>query len=365
VVGAGRAVRAALAQKILGLYYAPRLRTFYVALNAARVAVGDKLKVGELAAIENSVVAAMRAAFARDLEHCPAVRVGFGLPHADLVAVDNRSVVHWAARAAATLRRIWKPITVAALFGFGMTATAAADGTNGNEPAVSQTNVKLSGAGGGVDGKDAWEFNGALTAPLGQSMGLQVEGGLLGVDNDDTIYGGAAHLFTRDPDKYLLGLFAAYAEETDFDLDALRIGAEAEIYMKQISILAQAGYQFSDSVGDTAFGSIDLRWYATDNFYLSAGGNFEENVTQGRLGAEFMPGFSALPGLAFNVRGVVGDDDYESVMGGITYYFGANDSLKNRHRKQDPDSALLGLFQSIEQERARLESIYGTSLTPQ
>ena len=33
-----------------------------------------------------------------------------------------------------------------------------------------------------------------------------------------------------------------------------------------------------------------------------------------------------------------------------------------RRRKQDPDSALFGLFRSAEQERAALEKIYGASM---
>ncbi len=59
------------------------------------------------------------------------------------------------------------------------------------------------------------------------------------------------------------------------------------------------------------------------------------------------------------MQGVIGDDDYDSIMGGITYYFGSNASLKDRHRRQDPDSALLNLFHSVEEERSRLNAIYG------
>ena len=362
LVAAGAQVRAALDGKLFGLYYAPRLRTFYVALKAAALAHGDKLKVGTLADIERSVTAAMTAAFSPALDEAPAVRVGFGLPAASLVAVDARSVTHWSARIARAVRRMWKPVTLAALFGAGLTAGAQADG-GARQPAVSETNLKLSGSGGTIDDESAWQAGAALTAPLGQFTGVQLEGGATGSD-DDTVWGAGVHLFTRDPDKYLLGLFAAYAKEDNFDFDATRVGAEAEIYLNQISIMAQAGYQFSDGGpaggnGDTAFGSIDLRWYATNNFAITVGGNFAEDVTQGELGAEFMPGFSALPGLAFNVKGVVGDDDYHSVMGGITYYFGSDASLKDRHRKQDPDSALFGLFQSVQQERAKLDAIYG------
>jgi len=361
LVAAGRDIRAALDARLFGLYYAPRQRTFFVALKAQGLAHGEKIRVADLAEIERSVSNAMTSAFAGAIVDCPAVRVGFGLPAAGLVAVDARSTVHWTTRVARAVRRLWKPLTLAALFGAGL-----ATGAQAREPAVSETNLKLSGSGGVADDDSAWQAGGALTAPLGQFTGVQLEAGGSGVD-DDTTWGAGIHLFTRDPDKYLIGLFAAYAQEDNFDIDATRVGLESELYFSQFSVLAQLGYQFSDSFAgfdnDTPFGSIDLRWYATDNFFLSGGGYFEEDVALARLQAEFMPGFSALPGLAFNIKGTVGDDDYESILGGITYYFGSDASLKDRHRKQDPDSALLNLFHSVEQERAKIQAFYGAQQT--
>jgi len=359
LVNASRAVRASISGKLFGLYYAPRVRTLYVALKASSLANGEKVKVSELASIESAVVDAMKSAFAAKLEDCPAVRVGFGLPQAHLVAVDTRSIVRWTSHLVRAAKRFWKPITVAALFGFGMAGTAAADGDgSGRAPAVSETNLKLSGSGGQTDDDKSWSVAAGLTVPVGQFTGVQLEAGGLGVD-DDSVFAAGAHIFTRDPDKYLLGLFASYAKEDQFSLEAEQVGAEAELYLAQVSILAKAGYQFSDQLGDRAFGGIDLRWYATDNFAITAGGAFQEDQNQGHLTAEFMPGLSALPGLAFNVQGVVGDDDYHSIMGGITYYFGSNASLKDRHRRQDPESSLLNLFHSVEQERSRLQAIYG------
>jgi hypothetical protein len=195
---------------------------------------------------------------------------------------------------------------------------------------------------------------GALTLPAGPVWGIQVEGAAAGLD-DDTSVGLAGHIFTRDPDQYLLGLFAAYASEDKFDLDATRIGAEAEIYLDQVSLLAKAGYQFSDTLGDGFAGNVELRWYLDDNFAVGGGASFEKNTTLGHGSVEWMPGFSALPGLAFRVDGTYGEDDYDSILGGLTYYFGADASLKDRHRRQDPDSALFGLFKSVEQERTRLQ----------
>ncbi|MCE9522122.1 MAG: hypothetical protein K8S25_06785, partial [Alphaproteobacteria bacterium] len=330
------------------------LRTFYVSLETARVAAGEKLKVAELARIEQAVLKSVGAAFSPAAGDCPSVRVGFGMPSASLVPVDQRSVMRWGQQTLRAVRRYWKPVTVAALFGLGGAAAAKADA-----PAVSEANLKVSGNFGNVIDDYAWQVQGQFTAPIGEDFGLQLEGGGGAVNGHD-FYGVGGHLFTRDPELYLLGLFGGYAQAGDFDLEVARAGAEAEFYLSDLTVLATAGYQFSGTDQlDGAFGSIDLRWYVTNNFYLSGGGMVEKDKLYGRAGFEWQPGFMALPGLAFNATGVWGDDDYRSIMGGMTYYFGSNASLKDRHRKQDPDSALLSLFQSVQQEQARLCAAYG------
>jgi hypothetical protein len=154
-------------------------------------------------------------------------------------------------------------------------------------------------------------------------------------------------------------VFGAYAEASDFGIDVTRAGAETEIYLDALTISATAGYQFSSAIGDAAFGSIDLRWYVTNNFYVSGGAMLEDDRAYGRFATEWQPGFAALPGLAFNAQGVWGADDYHSIMGGLTYYFGVPASLKDRHRRYDPDTALFSLFQSVQQEQQRLCAAYG------
>ncbi len=351
LVEASHAVRASLTDKVRGLYYAPMLRTYYVTLEASRVIVGDKVKVSELASIERAVLAAVAGAFVS--QECPSVRVGFGLPAASLVPVDQRSVMGWASRVAGAVRRYWKPVTVAALFGFGSASVARAAG-----PAVEAPNFKLGGQFGEVIDDETWLVQGQFAAPLGNKFGFQADAAIGDVAGHD-LYGAGGHLFTRDPDSYLLGVFAAYAQSSDLGMDLTKVGAEGEIYLNAITISGAAGYQFSSALGDGAFGSIDLRWYVTNNFYVSGGGEFSEDNSTVNARAEWQPGFSALPGLAFNAQGVWGEDDYHSVMGGLTYYFGESASLRDRHRKYDPDSALLSLFQQVQQEQQKLCAQYG------
>lgn len=353
LVDGATSVRASLGSKLVGLFYAPRLRTLYVALSSKALAIGDKVKIAELADIERTILSSLRAAFAGQTTDCPAVRVGFGIPRTELVPVDQMSVSGFGRRVAQVLTRYWKPAAIAAMLGFGAAGTAAA-----REPAVSAPNLKVVAEAGETNTDSAWVVGGGLTLPVGEQWGLQIEGGAAGL-GDDNVYGTAAHLFTRDPDKYLLGLFAAYASEEDFGLEATRVGAEAEIYLNQVSILAKAGYQFSESVPEGFVGDIELKWYLTDNFAVSGGAGLDENSTLGHGSIEWMPGFGALPGLAFRVDGSVGEDDYHSILGGLTYYFGADASLKDRHRKQDPELELIKLFRAVELEREKLCTQYG------
>lgn len=343
--------RERLGKKMASAFYAPRERTLYISLDAQRLALSDKFKIAELAGIEKAMLASLQNAFGAASD-CPRIRLGFGLPKTALVAVDHWSVISSLSLTVHTFLSYWKPAAIAAVLGFGATAAAA------KEPAVSQINLKVVGEAGSTNDQSAWVAGGGLTAPLGESWGIQVEAGASGVDGDTTT-GVAGHIFTRDPDKYLLGIFAAYAAEDRFDLEATRIGAEAELYLDQVSILAKAGYQFSGKSDDSFVGSVELKWYVSENFALSGGASTSEQTTIGHAGVEWQPGFSALPGLAFRVDGRFGEDDFDSVLGGITYYFGADASLKDRHRKQDPDLALIELFKSIEQERNKLCAAYG------
>jgi hypothetical protein len=356
LVDGSAAVRALLGRKVTGLFYAPRQRTLYVALNSSELAVGDKIKVAELAVIERSIVQAMRETFAHKIAECPAVRVGFGIPRTELVPVDQMSAGSWTTSFAGRIRRYWKPAALAALLGFGTAGSATAA-----DPAVSAPNLKVVGQAGKANDDSAWLVGGGLTLPLGHDWGAMIEGAAANVGGD-SVYGAAAHVFTRDPDSYLLGLFAAYANEEDFALEATRVGAEAEIYLNQISLLAKAGYQFNGGTGsakDGGFGDVEVKWYVTDNFAMSAGASVQDKSTFGHGSVEWQPGFSALPGLAFRVDGSVGEDDYHSILGGITYYFGTDASLKDRHRRQDPELELITLFKQVEQEREKLCAQYG------
>ncbi|MEQ1755685.1 MAG: hypothetical protein ABL973_16310 [Micropepsaceae bacterium] len=351
MVSVSRRVREQLGARARGFYYAPLLRSYYVVLNKSET--GKPISLSDLTQIEDTVVESVKASFHGFDGAVPAVRVGFVVPKTNLVPVDIASVESWRSRLGTVAQRYWKPATIVALFGFGLSTPAHAEG-----PAVSEPNLKLRGSAGQVIDDFSWNVEGDFTAPLSEKIGVALEAGMGQRDQND-YWGAGGHIFARDPETYLIGLFAAYSQGNEFNVDLTRVGGEFEFYFQDITVSGSGGYQFSADLGDKAFGSLDFKWYADENFAISAGafGDKDDAFARGRL--EWQPGFAALPGLAFNAEGVLGEDDYHSVMGGLTYYFGTPANLKDRHRKQDPESALFGLFQAIQLEQQRLCEQYG------
>ncbi len=230
-----------------------------------------------------------------------------------------------------------------------VTVMAALSPALAREPAVSALNFKVTAQGGHVEEEDAWLGLVQGTASIAPAWGVQGEAGVFGLDGE-TAYGLAGHVFTRDPAQYLLGGFAAWVHADDLDLDVGRLGVEGEYYLEKLTLTVNTGYQFGDSfIDDTWFGEAQVRWYLDNDFALQGGVAFTDDVAVTSFGAEWLVGTgSSLPGLALRGDVHLGDNSFDSVMGGITYYFGPDANLKDRHRKQDPDSALFDLLQAVE-----------------
>ncbi len=239
---------------------------------------------------------------------------------------------------------LMRPALAAAVAVAGVVSPALA-----REPAVSALNVKGTAQAGPVEDEGSWLGVVALTAPISNEWGVQGEAGAFGFDGDPA-YGLAGHVFTRDPSMYLLGAFGAFAHTDDADLDAGRIGVEGEYYLEHLTFIANTGYQFGDhNVNESWFGEARVSWYATDDFALSGGVAFDDERAITEFGAEWLVGGgSALPGLALRGDVLIADDGVDSTLLGIVYYFGPDASLKDRHRKQDPESALFDLLQAVQ-----------------
>jgi hypothetical protein len=233
------------------------------------------------------------------------------------------------------------PALLAAL-GIG-TATARAQDTL-QQPAVSGLNGEFSVMGGVHGEEPAILGEGALVVPLGDQFGARWDG-LVGNIDGNLVGGVAAHLFWRDPRVGLLGVAGGYlGYDTPGGAHGTGIIAgEGEVYFDHVTISALAGQQFSDDPKNDGFvGRVDLEWYPTDDFLLTAGveTNPQANVL-GRFGAEYMPGFDALPGLSAFAGGAFGNDGFQRAFAGVRYYFGQSDTLKARHRNDTFRSHLL------------------------
>jgi hypothetical protein len=220
--------------------------------------------------------------------------------------------------------------------------------------AVSAPNGKL-GAFGGViaDDEEAYGAFGAFALPLGQSFGLQIDG-MVGNADDDLFYGVASHLFWRDPSVGLLGFYASYAKwdssstiEADTGPEGAvqditggevgKVGLEAEAYLGRISLEGMLAYQFGDEEGVAGKGTI--AFYPTDDvrFDLSVS-HLEGPGFSGGVGVEWAP--PAAMGLALFADASINEDEDVRAFGGVTFYFGQQKSLIQRHREDDPDVEL-------------------------
>jgi hypothetical protein len=215
-------------------------------------------------------------------------------------------------------------------------------------PAVSGFNTKFSAEGGVYDDEGAGLVQGSLTTPLGHAFGFQVDG-VVGTIDSDTLGGGGAHLFTRDPSKYLLGVYGSYHSWDSIDIT--RLAAEAELYRGRITLSGIAGWEDVDVPGtkggltvttrddDHFFTELDLSFYPQDNMRISGGYRYENEESLGAVEFEYMPGWAGMPASIF-ASGNFGDSDHTRATGGIRFYFGAerNKSLIRRHREDDPGS---------------------------
>jgi opacity protein-like surface antigen len=219
------------------------------------------------------------------------------------------------------------------------------------KPAVSGINGKIEAIYGWYDIDGAGDdINllagaGAISVPITNAFGLQVDGALgrYSGAGDATGYGVGAHLFWRNPDLALVGLYGDYQRVSDFDVTTWRLGVEAELYLDRISLEGFAGAERVDfAVGDETYfsGEAIAALYLTDDFRIHAGAGHRFDELFGIVGAEAMLPFGA-NNIALFTDGTF-SEDATSVRAGVRVYFGeAGKSLKARHREDDPKIRLL------------------------
>lgn len=214
--------------------------------------------------------------------------------------------------------------------------------------AVSGVNGKFDAAGGFVDGKagDGGRAHvlGSISMPLSCAWAVQLDAGIGDFDGK-TSGGVAAHVFTRDPSSYLLGVYTQYGALGSEDI--WRVGAEASSYLGNISLDALVGVEDTDKRNTDLFAALTLGYYPQDNLRLDIGYYRFLDIDSAGAGFEYLLDNSLLgsPVSLFAV-GAVGDRDYATVFGGVRVYFGGPDkSLIRRHREDDPSA--LPIFQLL------------------
>jgi hypothetical protein len=241
-------------------------------------------------------------------------------------------------------------LTAILSFGFIGAAAMAADVDYASTAAVSAINGKVEFGGGFADDSDHSSdgvfYGGAsLSVPLGNMFGLQADLAAKNMFND-TAVGGNVHLFTRDPNSYLLGVIAGYGDAGK--ANAAWAGGEAEFYLGNVSIEASAGYLNVDPSNgrskDKAFAFGDVAFYPVENFRLALGASSVAGFESGHATAEYL--LDAMP-VSFKVKGEVGENKFAAVTAGVSFYFGGDSSTKSlmrRHREDDPRNKVLDIF---------------------
>ncbi len=235
-------------------------------------------------------------------------------------------------------------IRIACLIAF-LVAPAAAMAQG---PAVSDPNAKLSLEGGQYDGEQSALALGSYAIPLGHEFGLQADGALGRID-EDTMGGGGLHLFTRDPSRYLLGLYGSY--HTWEAIDIWRAAAEVQLYVGRFSLDGLGGYEsvavpgtiggltVLDPHDDHVFGQVDLAYYPSDDLKLYGGYRYVNEASLGAAGIEYLLRTSGSPVSLF-AKADFGEAQYNRITGGLKFYLGPNPqkSLIARHRTEDPEN---------------------------
>jgi hypothetical protein len=224
--------------------------------------------------------------------------------------------------------------------------------------------------GGGADTRYAndggfFGATGILAVPLGPNFGTQIEGTVIG-QHGDAYLSLADHLFWRDPQKGLVGLYGAVSHYNGLDgTTAWRAGAEAEAYYGRITLRGIAGAEHGNkgTVDDGTFISsfdlktrffdmVDVVYYPTDNWNVFAGHRYVGGKNALALGTEYLAWSNGGMAVGLFAEGRIGEDKYKALWGGVKIHFGTKEkSLIRRDREDDPNTwepdSLFGISNSI------------------
>ena len=212
-----------------------------------------------------------------------------------------------------------------------------------------------------LQSSQGYMMQGAVSLPLGRQFGLQIDAGALhgtveteGVafaaqDLGIKAYGVGGHLFWRDPE---IGLLGVYGQQTIYDLEDIdithtRLGVKGEAYLGDFTVKGFAGRDVADfgffGEGTYWAASGEVDFYITDDLLVKAGIEHSFNATTGFAGVEAAFSDAKIASSLFAEASF--SESETTAMAGIRFYFGGEaKSLKRRHREDDPD---VNLFDNL------------------
>ena len=336
-------LRSALGYGLRGVYLEPDSRTLYLACRPKEFLEGgavDDAKQQRVEADAKAAVSGWRAEAPASFDL--SVRLCFELPAMPLLPIDAASLDK-SFRRLPWMARLHSQLIVggiATLLGAGAAGSASAD----DLPAVSQVNGKLSAEGGEGAGRPLGEAIGSITAPVGHSFGVQLDGGI-GTTGGQTVWGLAGQGFWRDPNFGLLGGFLTHMH-ADLSSPGItgtqlnRFGAEGQLYLGPFTPQLDVGWQ-TGGMKNGAFGVGELAWYPNDNLMLRAGADINPGKSLALADVEYLPGLAGLPGLSIFAEGAVSGSRANYALIGFRFYFGPDKTLIRRHREDDPPAMVL------------------------
>jgi len=212
----------------------------------------------------------------------------------------------------------------------------AAQGLLPEGRAVESLGFSASLLGGEQGGAENVMAVGSVALPLNDRLGFQFDlaAGRYTDTNIDESFTSAAfglHLFRRDPERGMIGLYADWGYTNPEH--GGRFGVEGALYRDRWTLGALVGVRSGTNLYTRAFDEIDVTYYFSDGFKGSVGHRYTARGHVANLSAEFAP--AALPGWSLFGEVEAGEDDNRSAYAGLRYVFGGQrqPSLMARDRR--------------------------------
>ena len=204
------------------------------------------------------------------------------------------------------------------------------------KPAVDGINFKIGATTGVIGGYSNHMLIASMAMPMPflPSFGAQLDLGIGEYRNSYTSAAAGLHLFYRDPDTGMLGIYGDWGY-VDNEHGG-RAGIEAALYNGRWSLDVMAGVQFGQHYDTEFVDEVDLSYYFTDNFKGSIGHRLISPGHVANVGFEYMP--DNLAGWSIYGEAEAGEDSYNGAWVGLRYSFGNSSAstLIERDRQADP-----------------------------